>query len=165
MAPLSRGRPSWVPRGFHLFARACVNLGIQCTCDTTLFFFNILPGGIKLFSFWTLWLSAQQSRALREGRFVKVHFAELLLHEEPVGLSGHASPSGQSLRRGWLGLHGWCHSQGIQVNHSLLGPFVSELSRHLHFMSGFLESLLVGCDIYHVARPRVYAHQLVGVVK
>ena len=79
--------------------------------------------------------------------------------------SGHASPSGQPLGRSRLGLCYWCHSQGVQMSDSLLGPFVSELSCHLHFMSGFLESPLVGCDICHVASPGVYAHQLVGVAK
>ena len=113
----------------------------------------------------TLRLGAQQSRALRKGRLIEVHFSELLLHEESVGLSGHASPLGRPLGHSQLGLHYWHHSQGIQVSNSLLGPFVSELSHHLHFMSGFLESPLVGCDIYHVASPGVYARQLVGVVK
>ena len=42
---------------------------------------------------------------------------------------------------------------------------MSELSHHLHFVSGFLESSLVGCDFCHVASPGVYAHQLVGIVK
>ena len=32
-------------------------------------------------------------------------------------------------------------------------------------MSGFLESLLVGCDFYHVASPGVYARQLVDIVE
>ena len=48
---------------------------------------------------------------------------------------------------------------------SLLGSFMHELSRYLHFMSCFLESPLVGYNLYHVAGPRVYAHQLVGVVE
>ena len=37
---------------------------------------------------------------------------------------------------------------------SLLGSLVGELSHHLHFMLGLLESLLVGCDIYHVTSPK-----------
>ena len=45
---------------------------------------------------------------------------------------------------------------GSQRN-SLLGSLVSKLSRHLHFVLGFLESSLVGSDFYHVARPGVYA--------
>ena len=68
-------------------------------------------------------------------------------------------------RHGRLGLRCWCHSQGVQMSNPLLGSLMSELSRHLHFMFGFLESSLVGCDIYHVARPGVYARQLVGVAK
>ena len=51
------------------------------------------------------------------------------------------------------------------MHNSLLGSLVGELSCFLHFMSGFLESLLVGCDFYHVASPGVYAHQLVGIAK
>ena len=163
--PLSRGCSDRAPEGFCLLAHACVELGVQCTSGVALFFFNILPGGVKLFSFWTLWLGAQQSGALHKGRLVEVQFLELLLHEESVGLSGHASPSGQSLGHGRLGLCSWHHSQGIQMSNSLLGSLMSELSHHLHFMSGFLESSLLGCDFYHVARQRVYAHQLVGVMK
>ena len=44
----------------------------------------------------------------------------------------------------------------------LFGPLMGELSRYLHFVSGFFESPLVGYNIYHVAGPRVYAHQFVG---
>ena len=51
------------------------------------------------------------------------------------------------------------------MHNSLLGSLVSELSHHLHFVSGFIDILLVGCDFYHVASPGVYAHQLVGIVK
>ena len=51
------------------------------------------------------------------------------------------------------------------MSNSLLGPFVSELSCHLHFMTGFLESPLVGRDIYHVAGPGVYARQLVCIAE
>ena len=51
------------------------------------------------------------------------------------------------------------------MSDSLLGPFMGELSRYLHFMSGFLESLLEGYNLYHVAGPRVYARQLVGVME
>ena len=163
--PLRRGCPSWVSRGFHFLACPSVDLGVQCTCDTALFLLNILPGGVKLFPFQTLRLGAQQSRALRKGRLIEVHFSELLLHEESVGLSGHTSPSGRSLGRSRLGLRYWHHSQGVQMGNSLPGSFMSELSCHLHFMSGFLESPLVGCDIYHVASPGVYACQLVGIVK
>ena len=83
-----------MPRGFHLFARTSIGLSVQCTCGTALFFFNILSGGVKPFMFWTLWLGAQQDRVLHKGRLVEVHFPELLLHEESVGLPGHASPPG-----------------------------------------------------------------------
>ena len=48
---------------------------------------------------------------------------------------------------------------------SLLGPFMRELPRYLHFVPCFLESPLVSYDLYHVAGPRVYARQLVGVVQ
>ena len=163
--PFSGGHLSWVPRGFRFLTHASIDLSIQCACDTALFFFNILPGGVELFSISTLWLGTQQSRVLCKGRLIKVHFSKLLLHKESVGPSGHTSPSGQSLGCGRLGLHDQCHSQGIQMSNSPLGPFVSELSRHLHFVSGFLESPLVGHDIYHVAGPGVYAHQLVDIAK
>ena len=115
--------------------------------------------------FWTLRLGAQQGRALHKDGLIEVHIPELLLHEESVGPSGHTLPLGQSLRCGQLGPHSWRHSQGVQMRDSLLGSLMGELSRHLHCMSGFLESSLVGCDIYHVASPGVYAHQLVGIVK
>ena len=163
--PLSRGCPGRALRGFRLLARASIDLSVQCTCCTTLFFFNILLSGVKLFMFWTLRLGAQQSGALCKGGFIKVHFLKLLLHEELIGPSGHASPLGRFLGHGRLGLCNWRHSQGIQMSNSLLGPLVNELSRHLHLMSGFLESSLVGCDIYHVASPVVYTRQLVGIVK
>ena len=40
---------------------------------------------------------------------------------------------------------------------------MSELPSHLHLMAGLLESLLEGYYFYHVAGPRVYAWQLVGI--
>ena len=40
---------------------------------------------------------------------------------------------------------------------------MSELPSHLHLMVGLLESLLEGYYFYHVAGPRVYAQQLVGI--
>ena len=51
------------------------------------------------------------------------------------------------------------------MSDSLLGSFMRELSSYLHFVSRFLESLLVGYDLYHVASPRVYACQLAGVME
>ena len=51
------------------------------------------------------------------------------------------------------------------MSDSLFGPLMGELSRYLHFVLGFLESLLEGYNIYHVASPRVYARQLVGVME
>ena len=48
---------------------------------------------------------------------------------------------------------------------SLLDSLMSEVSHHLHLVSSFLESSLLGYDFYHVASPRVYARQLVGVMK
>ena len=51
------------------------------------------------------------------------------------------------------------------MSDSLLGPFMGELSRYLHFVSGFLESPLEGYNLYHVASPRVYTHQLVGIME
>ena len=51
------------------------------------------------------------------------------------------------------------------MSNSLLSSLVGELSGHLHLMSSFLESSLVGYDLYHVAGPGVYARQLVGVTK
>ena len=48
---------------------------------------------------------------------------------------------------------------------SLFGPLMGELSYYLHLMSGFLESPLVGYNIYHVAGPRVYTRQLVGLME
>ena len=51
------------------------------------------------------------------------------------------------------------------MSDSLFGSLMGELSRYLHFVSGFLESPLVGYNLYHVAGPRVYAHQLVGVME
>ena len=51
------------------------------------------------------------------------------------------------------------------MSDSLFGPFMGELSRYLDFVSGFLESPLEGYDVYHVAGPRVYACQLVGVME
>ena len=102
---------------------------------------------------------------LCEGGFVEVHFSKPLLHEESVGPSGHASSSGRFLGRGRLGFRYWHHSQGIQMGNSLLSSLMGELSCHLHLVSSFLESSLVGYDLYHVAGPGVYAHQLVGVTK
>ena len=92
-----------------------------------------------------------------------MHFPELLLHKESIGPSGHALPSGQSLGHGQLGLCNWHHSQAIQMSNSLLGPLMSELSCHLHFMSDFLKTSLLGCDYYLVASPGMYANQLVGI--
>ena len=51
------------------------------------------------------------------------------------------------------------------MSDSLLGSFMGELSRYLQFMSGFLESPLVGYNIYQVAGSRVYAHQLMGIME
>ena len=51
------------------------------------------------------------------------------------------------------------------MSDSLFGPFMGELSRYLHFVSGFLESMLVGYNLYHVAGPRVYTRQLVGIME
>ena len=51
------------------------------------------------------------------------------------------------------------------MSDSLFGSLMGELSRYLHFVSGFLESLLIGYNIYHEAGPRVYARQLVGILK
>ena len=51
------------------------------------------------------------------------------------------------------------------MSDSLLGSLMGELSNYLHFMLGFLESPLVGYNLYHLAGPRVYAHQLVGVME
>ena len=75
------------------------------------------------------------------------------------------SPRGDLWGVGRSGLRSWRHSQGFQMSDSLFGPFMAELSRYLHFMSGFLESLLEGYNVYHVAGPRVYARQLVGVME
>ena len=51
------------------------------------------------------------------------------------------------------------------MSDSLLSSLMGELSHHLHLMMSFLESSLVGYDLYHVAGPGVYTHQLVGVTK
>ena len=51
------------------------------------------------------------------------------------------------------------------MSDSLFGPLIGELSHYLHFVSGFFESPLIGYNLYHVAGPRVYAHQLVGVLE
>ena len=51
------------------------------------------------------------------------------------------------------------------MSDSLFGSLMGELSCYLHFMSGFLESPLIGYNLYHVAGPRVYARQLVGILK
>ena len=51
------------------------------------------------------------------------------------------------------------------MSDSLLGPFMGELSHYLQFVSGFLESLLEGYNLYHVAGLRVYTRQLVGVME
>ena len=51
------------------------------------------------------------------------------------------------------------------MSDSLFGSLMGELSRYLYFVSGFFESLLIGYNLYHVAGPRVYAHQLVGVLE
>ena len=51
------------------------------------------------------------------------------------------------------------------MSDSLFGSLMGELSDYLHFVSGFFESPLIGYNIYHVASPRVYARQLVGVLK
>ena len=51
------------------------------------------------------------------------------------------------------------------MSDSLLSSLMVELSHHLHLVLSFLESSLVGYDLYHVAGPRVYARQLVGVTK
>ena len=96
VVPISRGHLGRAPRGFRLLTHASIDLSVQCTCGTALFFFNILPGGVKLFVFWTLRLGAQQSGALCKGGFIEVHFLKLLLHEESIGPSGHASPSRQA---------------------------------------------------------------------
>ena len=50
------------------------------------------------------------------------------------------------------------------MSDSLFGSLMGELSRYLHFASGFFESPLIGYNIYHVAGPGVYARQLVGVL-
>ena len=42
---------------------------------------------------------------------------------------------------------------------------MGELSHHLHLMSSFFESSLLGYNLYHVASPGVYARQLVGIMK
>ena len=100
-----------------------------------------------------------------KGRLVKVHLLKLLLHKELVGSARHAPPTGRPLGCDWLGPHGWRRGNGIQMSNSLFGPLVGELPSHLHIMTCHLESSLQGYDIYHVAGPGVYAHQLVGVVK
>ena len=51
--------------------------------------------------------SAQQGRAVCEGRLIKVHFPKLLLHEELVGSSSHAVP----LDNLW-GVAGWALTVG-----------------------------------------------------
>ena len=51
------------------------------------------------------------------------------------------------------------------MSDSLFGSLMGELSRYLHFVLGFFDSPLIGYNIYHVAGPRVYASQLVGVLK
>ena len=51
------------------------------------------------------------------------------------------------------------------MSDSLFGSLMDEFSHYLHFVSGFLESLLVGYNFYHVAGPRVYTHQLVGIME
>ena len=51
------------------------------------------------------------------------------------------------------------------MSDSLFGPLMGELSCYLHFVLGFLESPLVGYNLYHVAGTRVYARQLVGVME
>ena len=151
--------------GVCLLACTGVEFGIQCASGFTFFFFGIFLGGIKLFTLGALQLNAQQGRVLRKGGLLEIHLSKLLLDEVSVGPPHHASPPGRSLGHGQSGLRSWCHSQGIQMSDSLFGPLIGELSRYLHFVSGFLESLLVAYNLYHVAGPRLYARQLVGVME
>ena len=51
------------------------------------------------------------------------------------------------------------------MSNSLLGSLISELPSHLHLVAGLLESSLEGYYFYHVAGPRVYARQLVGITE
>ena len=51
------------------------------------------------------------------------------------------------------------------MSDSLFGSLMGELSHYLHFMLGFFESPLIGYNLYHVAGPRVYARQLVGILE
>ena len=51
------------------------------------------------------------------------------------------------------------------MTNSLLGSLMGELPSHLHLVVGLLESSLEGYYFYHVAGPRVYAQQLVGVME
>ena len=153
------------PCGIHLLACAGIELGIQCTCGIALIFLGILVGRVKLFIFRGSRSSTQQGGAVCEGWLVKVQFLELLLHEELVSSSSHASLSGQPLGCNWLSIYGWCHCYGIQMSDSLFSSLMGELPSHLYFVASLLESLLEGYHFYHVASPWVYAHQLVGLTK
>ena len=94
VVPFSWGYPSQAPRGIHLFTRTSIKFGIQCTCGLALLLFGILSGRVILLSLRTLRLGAQQRRALHEGGIIEVHLSKLLLHEIPVGSSGHVLPLG-----------------------------------------------------------------------
>ena len=48
---------------------------------------------------------------------------------------------------------------------TLFGSLMGKLPSHLYIIAGFLESVLKGHHVYHVASPGVDAHQLVGILK
>ena len=67
-APISRGCLGWAPRGFHLLARASIDLSIQCTCGAALFLFSILVGRVKLLhSGLSSWVPSKARRCAKAG--------------------------------------------------------------------------------------------------
>ena len=127
---------------------AGIEIGVQCTCGVALIFFR---------------------RPLRWSQTVCILGSLVgcrtrrLLHKELVSLSGHAQPSGWSLGHGWLSPCNWHCSYGVQMSDSLLSSLMGELPSHLHLVASFFERLLEGYDLYYVASPGMYTHQLVGV--
>ena len=93
---------SWAPCGIHFLACAGIELSIQCARGAALVLFGILAGGVKSFILQSLRSCAQKGRAVCEGRLIKFHLPKLLLHEELVGSSSHATPLGNL----W-GIAGW----------------------------------------------------------
>ena len=144
-----------MPRDLRLLPCADAEIGVQSGGHSIIFFLDAIPGRVKLLAFWTRPLGTQQRRASLEGGFIEVHLPDPLLDEEPISPCSHSPPSGQTLGCSSLSFCDWCLSQGIEVCDPLFGSLVSKFPGYLHLVSGFLESMLVGGDVYHVAGLRV----------